>query len=149
MLSARLALATWNINWTVLKCKRLRGYSSLVFNFSSQGQVKGPNHMLATIQKNPGESERFYKSNFLKKKACCVKFLEQNTYVRNFLSSSVSIWQYRVWRALGGLSATDITPLLPSSSAKFGKLIFRNNKLGRASLLSKDWSAELIFLSLI
>ena len=68
MLSARLALATWNINWTVLKCKRLRGYSYLVFNFSTQGQVKGQNHMLATIQKNPGESERFYKSNLKKKK---------------------------------------------------------------------------------
>lgn len=147
MLSARLALATWNINWTILKCKRPHGYSSLVFNFSSQGQVKGLNHMLATVQKNPGEPEHFYKSKFFKK-ACCVKLLEQNTYGRSFLRSSVSIWQYSV-ACSWGLSATDIPSLLPNSGAKFGKLIFRNNKLGRASLLSKDWSAELIFLSLI
>lgn len=33
MLPARLALATWNINWTILMCKRPHSCSSLVFNF--------------------------------------------------------------------------------------------------------------------
>lgn len=114
-------------------CKRPHGYSSLVFNFYSQGQVKGLNHILATVQKNPGEPEHFYKNKI--KKACCVKLLEQNTYARNFLSCSASIWQNSA-ACTWGLSATDVPSLLPNSCAKFRKLILGNSKLGRASSLS-------------
>lgn len=78
----------------------------------------------------------------------CVKLIEQITYARNFLSSSVSIWQYSA-ACTWGLPATDIPSLLPNSCAKLRKIMFRNNKLGRASPLSKDWFADFTFLSLI
>lgn len=78
----------------------------------------------------------------------CTKLLEQNTYAADFLSSSVSIWQHSA-ACTWGLWATDIPSVLPNSCAKLRKPIFRSNKLGRASPLSKDWFADWIFLSLI
>lgn len=71
MLPAGLALVTRSIHWTILMCKGPHGSPSLVFNFCSPGQVEGLHLPLATVQKNPGESEHFIKTKLKEKKLSC------------------------------------------------------------------------------
>lgn len=67
MLPAGLAVVTCSVHWTTLMCKGPHGYPSLVFNVSSPGQVQDLHLPLATVQKNPGESERFIKTTLKEK----------------------------------------------------------------------------------